>query len=149
MKLKWISTVAMCGFLFQVAWEINNGYCFKRAFLQIISALVVKKYSRTFPKQPPKMWRVSAGGRSLTGGRCLREVVCTWRFNLAYEQAFWGALAAGQEKEGALATASLEFKFHLQFPCGSPSTELSDFCQSAWSRNKHECKQTSKNTWEG
>ena len=28
-------------------------------------------------------------------------------------------------------TTSLEFEFHLQFPCGSPSTELSDFRQSA------------------
>ena len=26
---------------------------------------------------------------------------------------------------------ALEFEFHLQFPCGSPSTELSDFRQPA------------------
>ena len=26
--------------------------------------------------------------------------------------------------EGELVTLSLEFEFHLQFPCGSPSTEL-------------------------
>ena len=50
---------------------------------------------------------------------------------LACEQALWGALAAGWEKEGELTTTSLEFAFHLQFPCGSPSTEQSDFCQSA------------------
>ena len=42
-----------------------------------------------------------------------------------------GTLAAGQEKEGELATTSLEIEFHLQFPCGSLWTELSDFCQSA------------------
>ena len=46
--------------------------------------------------------------------------------NLASKQAVRGALAAGREKEGELATTSLECEFHLQFPCGSPSTELSD-----------------------
>ena len=38
-----------------------------------------------------------------------------------------------ERKEGELATKSLEFEFHLQSPCGSPLTELSDFCQLAWS----------------
>jgi len=61
---------------------------------------------------------------------------------VACEQTFRGALAAGREKEGDLGTASLEFEFHLQFPCGSPSTELLDFRQSARSGNK--CKQTLK-----
>ena len=60
---------------------------------------------------------------------------------LASEQALRGALAAGREKEGELATDSLEFEFHLQFPCGSPSTELSDFHQSARSGYERECKQ--------
>ena len=32
-----------------------------------------------------------------------------------------------------------EFEFHLQFPCGSQSTELSEFCESARSGNEHEC----------
>ena len=41
---------------------------------------------------------------------------------------------------------SLEFEFHLQFPCDSPSTELSDFCQSARGGNDRECKQILKNT---
>ena len=50
---------------------------------------------------------------------------------LACEQALWGALAAGWEKEGELRTTSLEFAFHLQFPCSSASAELSDFGQSA------------------
>ena len=59
---------------------------------------------------------------------------------IACEQALQGALAAAeQEKEGELATMPLEFEFHLQFPCGSPSTELSDFRQSTRSRNEREC----------
>ena len=45
------------------------------------------------------------------------------------KQALQGSLAAGWEKERDLATLSLEFEFHLQFPCDSPSTELADFCQ--------------------
>ena len=61
--------------------------------------------------------------------------------NIACEQPLWGTLGAGQEKEGELATTSLEFEFHLQFSSGFPSTELSDFYQSARSRNKHKCKQ--------
>ena len=46
----------------------------------------------------------------------------------------------GWEREGELATTSLEFEFRLQFPCGSPSTELSDFRQSARSGNEREQK---------
>ena len=64
---------------------------------------------------------------------------------VACEQALWGALAVGWEKEGELATTSLEFECRLQFPCGSLSTELSDFCQTARSGNERECKQTLKN----
>ena len=37
---------------------------------------------------------------------------------------------------------SLEFGFHPQLSCGSPSTELSDFRQSALSGNECECEQT-------
>ena len=55
----------------------------------------------------------------------------------------------GREKEGEVATVSLEFEFHLQFPCGSLLTELLDFCQSAGRENEHECKQTLKNTCQG
>ena len=51
---------------------------------------------------------------------------------VAWEQAIRCALAAGREKEGDLATKSLEFEFHVPFLCGCPSTELSDFRQSAW-----------------
>ena len=61
-------------------------------------------------------------------------------------QALQGALAAGREKEGERVTTSLEFEFHLQLPCGSPSTELSDFRQSAERGNECECKQTLNNT---
>ena len=68
--------------------------------------------------------------------------------NVAYQQALRGALAAGRENEGELATTSLEFELRLQFPCGSPLTELSDFRQpgqsgqSAWNENELEYKQT-------
>ena len=41
---------------------------------------------------------------------------------LVCEQALWGALATGREKEGDLATTSLEFEFHLQISSGSSST---------------------------
>ena len=64
---------------------------------------------------------------------------------IACEQALRGDLAAGREKEEELAIASPEFEFHLQFPCGSPSTELSDFSQLAQRGNERECKQTLKN----
>ena len=47
----------------------------------------------------------------------------------------------------------LEFEFPLQFPCGSLSTELSDFRQSEWSEDERECKQTDvnirKSSWSG
>ena len=67
------------------------------------------------------------GGTPLSKGReCLLQ-----NCNQAWEQALRGSVAAGQEKEGEHSTTSLEFEFHLQFPCGSPSTELSDFRQSA------------------
>ena len=71
------------------------------------------------------------------------------RVKIACEQALRGALVARREKEGALAFTSLKFEFHLQFPCGSPSTELSDFRQSGRSGNEHKCKQTLKNTCQG
>ena len=41
---------------------------------------------------------------------------CEFKFHIAYEQALRGALAAGREQEGELATTSLEFEFRLQFP---------------------------------
>ena len=68
---------------------------------------------------------------------------------LACEEAFRGDLAVGWKKEGDLATTSLEFEFHLQYPCGSPSTELSDLLQSVRSKNERDCKQTLRNTSQG
>ena len=68
---------------------------------------------------------------------------------LACEQAFLGDLAVGWKKEGELATTFLEFEYHLQYLCGSPSTELSDLRQSARSKNERECKQTLRNTSQG
>ena len=65
---------------------------------------------------------------------------------IAWKQALWGALVVGREKDGELVTTALEFGFHFQFPCGSPSAELSDFHQSVQSGNESECKQTLKNT---
>ena len=56
----------------------------------------------------------------------------------ACEQALLCALAAGREKEGELATTSLEFEFNLQLR----SIEQSNFRQSARSGNERECKQT-------
>ena len=55
-------------------------------------------------------------------------------YDLACEQALPGALAAEREKERELATTSLEF----QVPCGSASTVLSDFRQSARRGNERE-----------
>ena len=63
---------------------------------------------------------------------------------VACDQALQGALAAGRGKEGELATTSLEFEFYLQFACGSPSTELSDFQQSARSGKERDCKQKTR-----
>ena len=77
------------------------------------------------------------------GGPQVSEVT---RLGVACEQALLGALAAGREKEEEVTTTSLEFEFHLQFPCGFPSTELSDFCQPAGSGNERDCKQTLKNS---
>ena len=45
-----------------------------------------------------------------------------------------GCSGSGAWNGGGLATTSLEFEFCLQFPCGFPSTELSDFHQSVGSR---------------
>ena len=86
-------------------------------------------------------WDVEKHSSHASSPRLHFLVIAHFRLiKLACEQALWGALAAGWEKQGELTTTSMEFAFHLQFPCGSPSTELSDFCQSAWSGNKCERK---------
>ena len=46
----------------------------------------------------------------------LQERTRTSLFIIACEQALRGALAARREKEGELATSSLEFEFRVQFP---------------------------------
>ena len=58
----------------------------------------------------------------------------------ACKQALQGALAAGRENEGEPATMSLEFEIHLQFPCDSLPTELSDFYQSGQTEKECKCK---------
>ena len=65
---------------------------------------------------------------------------------LACEQALRGALAAGWEKEGELATMSQEIEFCFQFSSSFPSTELSGLRQSTRIGNERECKQTLNNT---
>ena len=77
-------------------------------------------------------------------------VTITWK-NISLRASFPGRSLAWREKEGqlALATTSLELEFHPQFPCGSPSTKLSDFRQLACSRNECECEQTLKNKCQG
>ena len=65
---------------------------------------------------------------------------------LVCKQALWGALAAGWDIEGELATMSLEIEFCFQFPCSFPSTELSDLRQSTRIGNERQCKQTLNNT---
>ena len=67
------------------------------------------------------------------------------------EQAFWGTLTVGQEKEEELATTSLQFKFHLQFPVAPRLlTEFSDFSKSVQSGNDGmKPKQTLKNHAKG
>ena len=66
-----------------------------------------------------------------------------WSIRLAFQQ-------ARKRKESLqLQCTSLEFQFHLKFPCGLLLTELSDFCQSERNENESECKQTLKNTSQG
>ena len=67
---------------------------------------------------------------------------------IACEQALQVTLMARWEKEVELATTSLEFNF-LPIPLRLPVDWLSDFRQSVRSGNKHESKQTLKNTSQG
>ena len=61
-----------------------------------------------------------------------------------------GGSGVGAGKGRKFATTSLEFDFHLQFPCGFPSTELSDdFRQSVQSGNESKCEQILKNRCQG
>ena len=47
----------------------------------------------------------------MTNGDCR---LANWLVNVACEQALWGSLAVGQEKEGGLATTSLEFEICIK-----------------------------------
>ena len=69
-------------------------------------------------------------------------------YNFMGKHAFWMTSFQCLAKS-LLATTSLVHEFHLQFPCGSLSTELSDFHQLAQRGNKRECQQTLKNTCQG
>ena len=60
--------------------------------------------------------------------------------------ALWGRGGKGKE---SLQLRLPEFEFYLQFACGSPSTELSDFRQSARGGIERDCKQTLKNKCQG
>ena len=46
---------------------------------------------------------------------------------IACEQALRGALTARREKEGEIATTSLEFEFHLQFPVATRRLSCQNF----------------------
>ena len=89
---------------------------------------------------PERFTDESRGRRELNVFSCFLFADSRTNAGVACEQVLPGALAARREKEGELPTKSLEFEFHLQFPCGSSSTELSDFRQSARSGNERECK---------
>ena len=62
---------------------------------------------------------------------------------------FPGLSGGGEVKERRACNYALGLEFHLQFPCGSSSTELLDFRQSAQSGNERKCKQILKNTCQG
>ena len=68
---------------------------------------------------------------------CLLGPFCTFPIKFVF-------FVSLREKEGELATTTLDSTSNS--PCGPPSTELSDFRQSARSGNELECKQTLKNT---
>ena len=87
--------------------------------------------------QSDKVYEVRVCLRLLTEGQKAGSL-------LACEQALWGALATRREKQEEIATTSVEFKLRLQFPYDFPSTELSDFAQSARSGNEREYRKTLK-----
>ena len=60
-------------------------------------------------------YKNSQGPRITDGLHGLHLLGCNDWSRLAYEQALQCALVVGWEKEGEVATLSLEFEFHLQF----------------------------------
>ena len=81
--------------------------------------------------------------------RKVRLYLTNQRAQISLRASSPGCSGGGAGKGRELATTSVEFQFHLQFPCGSSSTELSDFRQSAWNGNERECKQTLKTRAKG
>ena len=65
----------------------------------------------------------------------LTVFACEQDFRGAPAAGGWGGGGGGREKKGELATPSLEFEFHHQFPVAPRRTELSDFRESARSGN--------------
>ena len=90
------------------------------------------------PRYQPLCWQASVTCQQSVGDPSAKYWLTIDQ--LSTEQALRGTLATRQKKEGELATASLEFDFHLKFPCGSLLTELPDFSQSVPSGNKLKCK---------
>ena len=103
-------------------------------------------YPRTRLSRSPEQDNMNKSSESLEQDlNATARLLVRLSYDLACEQAFRGALAAEREKERELATTSLEF----QVPCGSASTVLSDFRQSARRGNEREWKQALKNTCQG
>ena len=90
------------------------------------------------PRYQPLCWQASVTCQQSVGDPSAKYWLTIDQ--LSTEQALRGTLATRQKKEGQLATASLEFDFHLKFPCDSLLTELPDFSQSVLSGNKLKCK---------
>ena len=64
------------------------------------------------------------------------------RYKQASSQALPGALVTGLEKEGELATTSLEFEFHLQSPSG-----LDPHCQISTNQHEAETRENVNKNW--
>ena len=73
-----------------------------------------------------------------------RGVLSLWASSLGHSGALWGQ---GRKRKESLQPCLWNLNFASKFPCGTTSTELSDFHQSAQSGNKCECKQTLKTMW--
>ena len=58
----------------------------------------------------------------------------------------WWQHRAGKGRRACYYVSGIWIPLPVPLACGSPSTELSDFHQSAWSGNKSKCKQIPTNT---
>ena len=127
---------------------LELGRPFQKSMTAVQREMAEFKHFRTVEK-PPKYVDIPYFIHTQTLLIWVLSGSCYLGPSIACEQALRGALSAGWEEEGELETTSSELEFHLQFPCGSPSTKLSDFCQSAQSGNELEYKQTLKNACQG